>query len=203
MLMTRNANPPEILTLLELLDKTDQGKNWSEVTASIIEKTLSACWTQLEGSNQEGTTPEKLLGRTEKMIWSPPLLTFMIERHGRTVSGSTRADLHTWQVNFKNMTARIVRRSFRQLEPTQSRLDIKPLVEKIIQAVASDSNADGITWVQERKMVKVVVSHFVPDNCCEQTLATRRKRFRICLDERMENLGWNRKPGRFYVYLRT
>lgn len=200
---TRNIKTPEVLTLLDLLSKVDQCVNLSGKIVSNIEKSLSECWTQLEGSSQERTTPQKLSRRTENMNWCPPILTFMIERHGGTVNGSTRADLHTWQINLESMTARIVRSSSRQIEPTLSPLDVKPLIERIIQAVASNTDADGIRWAQGRKQVNIKASHFIPDNCCAQTLAGRRKRFRTCLDERMKNLGWNRESGRFYVYIRT
>jgi len=199
----RNAKEPEVLALTDLLREVNPDENLSQETVSVIEKSLAICWVKFKGSHLERTTPEKLLGRTENMSWCPPILTFAIERHGRTVNGSTRADLHTWQVNFENMTASIVRNSFRQLESIQLRLDIKPLVEDIIETVAINADSAGITWDEGRTVVKVIISHYIPDNCCSQTLAGRRKRFRSYLEDRMKNIGWSSVPGRFYVYTRT
>jgi len=43
-----------------------------------------------------GLTVLKLSGRIEDLSWDPPNLRFVIERHGRTVNGSSRAELHYW-----------------------------------------------------------------------------------------------------------
>jgi hypothetical protein len=76
-------------------------------------------------------SPEKLLGRMEQVEWSPPVLTFVIERHGRTCVGSTRADLYRWTINFITKTANCEKVGHRQLCPMARRLAIQPFAEEI------------------------------------------------------------------------
>ncbi len=61
---------------------------------SELERHLAGSWAAFEGNDAEGMAHWKLLGRMEGVEWSPPVLSFVIERHGRTCAGSTRADLH-------------------------------------------------------------------------------------------------------------
>jgi hypothetical protein len=44
-------------------------------------------WADLEGASDEAMEPWKL-GRMENPEWLPPVLTFVVERHGGTVLGS-------------------------------------------------------------------------------------------------------------------
>ena len=50
-----------------------------------LERLSAKVWDDLAG-DQGGVTGHKLLGRTEHVEWNTPLLTFQIERHGRTVN---------------------------------------------------------------------------------------------------------------------
>src|SRR4051794_33633574 len=70
-----------------------------------LERHLADSWAAFEGHDAEDMTPEKLLGRMEQAEWSPPVLTLVIERHGRTCLGSSRADLHRWTINVIERTA--------------------------------------------------------------------------------------------------
>src|SRR4051812_47015376 len=80
-----------------------------------IESLLAPCWDDLDGSDEGGMDGDKLLGRMEKVVWSPPVLTFVIERHGGTVNGSTRAELQHWTVDLDAGTAEIAESKTRQL----------------------------------------------------------------------------------------
>lgn len=66
------------------------------IDVSTLNCLLYSSWDEFSGSDAEGTTGYKVQGRMEKIAWEPPILSFQIERHGGTVLGSTRADLHTW-----------------------------------------------------------------------------------------------------------
>jgi hypothetical protein len=55
------------------------------------------------------------LYRAEDVAWTPPFLTFTLERHGGTVNGSSRAELHHWEVNIETGVATIVKVGRRQL----------------------------------------------------------------------------------------
>src|SRR5690348_6585826 len=57
-----------------------------------LERLAAACWHEFQGGDG-GMTGEKLLGRMEEVFWEPPVLSFIVERHGRTVMGSSRATL--------------------------------------------------------------------------------------------------------------
>ena len=62
-----------------------------------LEKALAGCWDDFTGDSG-GMTPSKLHDRMEEVFWEPPILDFVIERHGGTVMGSTRAELQYWTI---------------------------------------------------------------------------------------------------------
>ena len=89
---------------------------------------LREAWPDLEGSDQEGMAPYKLTeDRIEKPAWEPPVLTFVIERHGGTAQGSSRADLQTWVVDLDAGTANPEITGRRQLRPMSPRLDVRAI----------------------------------------------------------------------------
>jgi hypothetical protein len=94
---------------------------------SKLERHLAGSWTAFEGNDAEGMTPWKLLGRMERVEWLPPALSFVIERHGRTCAGSTRANPHRWTVNITDKTASCEKVGHRQPRPMAPRLSIQPL----------------------------------------------------------------------------
>jgi hypothetical protein len=62
-------------------------------------------------------TPNKI-ERIEEATWEDPIFTFVIERHGRTVHGSSRAELQRWTVDLDAGTATTAAsHSHRQLTP--------------------------------------------------------------------------------------
>lgn len=65
---------------------------------------LAACWVDIEGSNEQGMDDHKL-HRIENPRWDPPYVIFELERHGATVAGSSRAEVHRWHVNIDTMVA--------------------------------------------------------------------------------------------------
>ena len=83
--------------------KIDDGDNIS----SEIENMLSKVWTLYDGASEEGMRPEKLHDRMEKIEWVPPILRFVVERHGGTVRGSVYAELQSWEVNLNERTASV------------------------------------------------------------------------------------------------
>ena len=95
---------------------------------------LSVCWDEFAGSGDQAMAPYKL-HRMEQASWNPPLLTFIIERHGGTVMGSTRAELQRWVVDVKAMTAKCDNVSHRQVSPMQRQLDVKPLAEDVARLI--------------------------------------------------------------------
>jgi hypothetical protein len=106
---------------------------------------LAERWPRLRGSHQGGMRPHKLLLRMEDPSWEPPFLRFVIERHGGTVLGSSRAELQHWEVNLDEMTAEIVKIGHRQLVPMANRISIKPLAEEIANVIQTGIRDDRVT----------------------------------------------------------
>src|SRR5262245_49932584 len=100
--------------------------------AGALDSILANCWGELHGANAEGMEPYKLCGRMESISWDPPVLSFMIERHGGTVIGSTRAELQHWRVNVQTRSATCGTGGHRQLKPMQAKLNVKPIAEEIV-----------------------------------------------------------------------
>ena len=100
-----------------------------------VQHLLAASWHLLDGSNDGGMEAHKLHGRMEDVTWNPPVLKFVVERHGGTTLGSTRAELQHWEVNLDTGTAEITKTGHRQLEPMVPRISIKGMAEEIAQAV--------------------------------------------------------------------
>jgi hypothetical protein len=163
---------------------------------------LESGWNQLEGNEKQGMTAEKV-DRIEKVEWDPPLLTFVIERHGATVQGSSRAELHTWTVDLERGTASCDPRSgFRQLIPNDAPLKVEPIVEEIERLILNGQDDVRLFWSPDRSKVRVLVSEFISGKS-EQTRQGRRKRFREALDKKLERSGWIRVPRKRDVYARN
>ena len=156
---------------------------------------LANCWHELEGAGESAMQARKL-DRAEDVSWNPPVLSFTIERHGATVLGSSRADLHRWSINMHEGTARCERGRYRQLLPTAPRLDVKAIAARVCEAVQQgpSSGCDlvklGILVWKSDHEIEVKHGRLVPGGGYQQTVADRRRRFRKQLTERMQTIGW-------------
>lgn len=151
---------------------------------------LQACWEDLTGSKRAAMTSWKL-NRLEDPRWEPPLLSFAVERHGAIVGGgSTRAEMQGWVVDARSGRARIQRTGHRQIRPSASRLDVRPIVDEIVYAISENVEDDRLNWSDDRHVVRVAISKVIPDDGFRQTIAGRRKRFRTALDSRLAEIGW-------------
>jgi hypothetical protein len=167
----------------------------SEDLAGEVKPLIIGCWHDLSGSEAESTIADKLWGRMEELRWEPPHVRFEIERHGGTVMGSSRAEIHYWSVNVETATAGCSTGRFRQIQPRNSPLDVKPLVEQVVREIrARTKSTSNLKWLAPDK-VRVIIGKLIPADCPEQTLLGRRKRFRRLLELRLAQLGWLRVPG--------
>ena len=92
-------------------------------------------------------TPYKLTeDRIEQPAWEPPVLTFVIERHGGTAQGSLRADLQTWIVDLDAGTAKPATTGRRQLRPMSPRLDVRAIAADLTKAIASGASDPRLEW---------------------------------------------------------
>lgn len=163
-----------------------------------IEPLLQDCWDQFSGSDAEGMRAYKLDGRMERLRWDPPALSFEIERHGATVMGSSRAELHEWEIDVVKMTANCRRGRFRQLTPMSPRLNVKPLAEAVATVIRSGQPDPRLKWLSDDE-VRVLIGEIIPaESAVQQTLRARRKRFWAALDEELNPQGWEREGrGRY------
>ena len=160
-----------------------------------LEPLLAACWYELDGGG--GMSGDKLYGRMETVVWDPPVLYFVIERHGGTVMGSSRAELQHWRVDVQARTATLCEVGHRQLRPMQPRLDVKPLAEEIAPQIVGRRMDDRLQWYKNGR-VRVLTGKVLPDSGAKQTREGRRKRFHKALAELLGKAGWTALGGGVY-----
>ncbi len=154
-----------------------------------LERLLVASWDEFTGDHG-GMEGHKLLRRIEDVTWQPPILCFVIERHGGTVLGSTRAELQHWEVNVEKKTAVIVKYGHRQL-PRQ-RIYIKPLVECILAAIRSGSENELVAKHDDGTFSLNTTLIFPKGSAVKMTLEGRRKRLREAVAAVLLKEGWER-----------
>lgn len=182
----------------ELLDYLVSTKPGPISDTSELEGVLSGCWHEFDGSNAEGTAGYKLHNRMENVIWEPPILRFVIERHGATVQGSTRAALQHWQLNVQDQTANCSPYGHRQISPMQPRLDVLSMAEDIVSSIVRHQCDDRLKWNADGS-VRIVVGKVLPEgSAVKQTLAGRRKRLRDQVHQLMAGLGWEQLRPNVY-----
>lgn len=150
---------------------------------------LIPVWADLEGASDWAMEPRKL-GRMEDPTWLPPVLTFVVERHGGTVYGSSRADLQTWTVNLDRATAISATTGRRQVRPQAARLDVGPIVDDVVRLVVDEIDDPRLKWSAGRRTVRIAVGQFTPASGSQQTIASRRTRFGAKLQAAMAEAGW-------------
>jgi hypothetical protein len=156
---------------------------------SEVERLLAVAWDDLL-RDDGGIESYKLFNRMEYVTWTPPLLTFRIERHGATVMGSSRAEMQTWTIDVEQGTACCEAKGYRQLSPRQPPLDVKPLAEEVAALILEYVEDARVKWI-DRDTVRVNSGVILPKgSVVKMTLANRRKRFRVALAERLAPHGW-------------
>ena len=167
----------------------DVGPGHIEDAGALIEH-LAPVWPSFSGPYDEAMSSGKL-GRIEDPKWQPPLLTFVIERHGGFVLGSTRAELQQWTVDLDTLTASAEGVGRRQLRPLAPRLNVAPLVAEIAELIAAGIDDDRLGWSSDRQTVRVRIGKIIPADGFAQTVAGRRRRFRDRLTAALAASGWS------------
>ncbi len=161
--------------------------------AGQVERTLADCWTEFVGYDENGMAGHKLIGRMENVEWRPPILSFTIERHGGTVLGSTRAELHCWQVNLDQMTATCIAAGHRQVGITAKSVrqdELQQIADEIAALIQNGAADDRLSW-KVSDTVHVIAEQIIPAKSgFKRTLEGRRKRLRQVLEEVLAGLGW-------------
>jgi hypothetical protein len=160
----------------------------SEEYVPAVLNALEAAWPLFSGCGEESTFASKV-HRAESLRWEAPLLSFILERHGRTVYGSSRADLHYWQINLDTREAYIIKNSTRQLRPIDRPLKVQPIAEKLADAIVNQREEEVIVR-KSPSLVYLKIGQIIPETY-KQTTASRRKRLRKALTEALKPTGWN------------
>jgi hypothetical protein len=192
--LREKSMPKDRNKLMAELDDVPTGKIPERMTSRILAM-LGECWEALIGSDETSMNFLKL-HRAEDLSWNPPNLSFTIERHGATVLGSSRAELHRWTINLRTGTARCERGGYRQLFPRAPGLNVKPIAAQVCEAVKPGPLSScelvrrGIVVFNGDDEVLIKHGALVSGGGPQQTVAGRRRRFRSELIGRMKTIGW-------------
>lgn len=158
--------------------------------SALVEQLLANCWDNFSGHGDGGMEAYKLLGRTESLRWQPPILHFVIERHGGTVKGSTRAELQHWQIDLDKRLAQIMKEGHRQLEPMAPRVSIKEIADEIAALVVGGMVDPRIRRFDDGS-AKVLLSNIFPTHSAfRRTVKSRRERLMGYVAKKLNGLGW-------------
>src|SRR3954468_13170886 len=131
-----------------LLAEVKRGKIPSD-TIPLLTDELVKVWNELSGATEERMEARKL-DRGSDWTWHPPMLSFLIERHGATVLGSTRGSIQKWSIDLDTGTATWHPAGYRQLSPMNPRFDHKAAAQRIADALAAGPNSspglEGVRW---------------------------------------------------------
>lgn len=189
-------DPDAIFTkLIALLDEV-KAKGWPECLPVEIAALLKKAWLYLEDDDTTSFHAGKLSAdRIESPVWDPPLFKFSIKRHGATVFGSTRAEVHDWVFDLEKKTATFVNSRRRQLYKMEPRYYPAKDCQEVLSLITSDTNHPWLKWSSDRLKVTVNIGLVVPSGGYKQTEAGRRRRFRKILAEMLKDHGWDNEGG--------
>jgi hypothetical protein len=149
---------------------------------------LAACWDEIEGGEAEAMRAWKL-GRAEQVAWQPPGLSFIIERHGGTARGSTRADLQRWEVDVDRAVAGCETVGRRQVREMATRLNLQGLADEVADALSSGNKHRAIEQLAGGR-AKIAIDAVIPSTGFKQTVESRCQRFTAALRNRLTTRGW-------------
>jgi hypothetical protein len=126
----------------------------------------------------------------DNVEWSPPVLTFVIERHGGRALRSTWAELQRWAVDLDRRTATCERAGHRQLSPRSGRVDVAAIADEIAGLIIGGVIDDRLRWFGGGR-VRVEMGRIFPKaSGYKQTVQGRRRRLRETLVEVLGRRGW-------------
>jgi hypothetical protein len=175
--------------LLAYLKKTPEGEI---ADTAELEELLAECWDEFVG-DYGGMEPYKLFGRMEDVSWSYPILEFVIERHGGTAMGSSRAELQYWTLDVEHKTRSMYIEGYRQVEPRAAPVDVKPIADELVRLITAGSKDPRLQW-SAAGHVRILTGKILPtESAVKQTLEGRRRRLNNAIAERLLPLGWQQE----------
>lgn len=155
---------------------------------------LTDLWDSFSGS--DATSMDMLkLHRLEDPTWRNPLLTFRLERHGRIMHGSSRAEMYTWTIDLNLGTATCREDGYRQKEARAKPLKVEPICKEVAALIHATKDHECLKWSDDFSRVTVRIGKVIPEDSYKQTIAGRRKRFRQCLLPILHDMGWEPVVG--------
>jgi hypothetical protein len=152
---------------------------------------LGPVWPTLAGAGDETMEPWKL-GRMENPVWQPPVLTFVIERHGGSALESTHASLQAWTIDLNWVTAIPATIGYREGLARPAPLRVASLVAEIVRLVVNGLDDRRLKWSIDRQTVDIAVGEIILDDGPKVTVAGRKRRFRVRLKREMAAAGWTK-----------
>src|SRR5690349_20474528 len=125
----------------------------------------------------------------EQPEWKPPVLTFLIERHGATRIGSSRAERHKWTINVETKEAHCAAAGYRQVFKRDQPFHADEEVEEVVDLILKGSDDPGLKWSADRSTVRVLIGEWVDANNA-RTKQGRSHRFRKALKDGLARVGW-------------
>lgn len=178
--------------ILRLLSELIPGPVPQDRTQVILQE-LAAIWGELEGGGEASMSSEKV-GRAEDLRWHPPVLSFVIERHGGTVLGSSRAEMQAWSVDLDAMSADWGASGFRQLRPMSppwTRADAQIAAEQAAQAIREGRDEPYLRWSRDRQSVQITAAGRLFPDGPKETVTARSRSFSAALTKVLD--GWERR----------
>jgi hypothetical protein len=166
-----------------------------------IEKYLAESWEQLDDSSATKMHGFKLKRGIENVEWNPPILSFIIERHGGTVMGSSRAERQIWEIDIIQKKVHCGTVGYRQIYERQSNLNVELLAKDVFKLIIEGKKDDRFKWNKDGSVRIQIgkINELSESSAVKQTLAGRRKRFRTSMDGLMNKEGWQKLKINLYT----
>jgi len=165
-------------------------------TSENVVELLANAWDDLDKSIDDKTTSEKIKHRAEKLQWNPPVLQFMIERHGAVARGSIRAELLLWEVNVETGKAEMNPHSgrYKEIGVRQPRYKPEKDAESILSKILNKNKDEWLTW-KNNDTVRINIGKIIPYSGPKDTVTRRRRRLGEEIQKRLESNGWELVEG--------
>lgn len=186
--MSNNQRSPAVEKLYRHCTDLPPGPVADEIA---FRRILADAWNDLV-RDDGGMEPYKLLRPLEAVSWTPPVLSFVIERHGSLAVGGTRDDLQHWHVDVEAGTATLGKVGWRQNKPQRDDFPVKATAEEIADAIRNGQKHDRIQWDGPNKVKLMTTKLFPEGSGYRRTVERQRKRFRSYVATALTADGWKR-----------
>lgn len=156
-----------------------------------LRQILADAWNDLV-RDDGGMEPYKLLRPLEAVSWTPPVLSFVIERHGSLAVGGTRAERQHWHVDVEAGTATLGKVGWRQNKPQRDDFPVKATAEEIADAIRNCQKHERLQWDGPNKVKLLTTKLFPEGSGYRMTVEGQRKRFRSYVAAALIADGWKR-----------